>query len=59
MLITTGTVNLVTYILFIDENPDYDHIITLEFAIGAAITGLGIVYVLRDRRKEESSLKDY
>ena len=58
ILLFGGIIGLIDYIVFLDENPDYNHIVTLYLVGGALIIGLGVIYVLRENRKHQSTDKD-
>lgn len=51
VLLFTGIINLIDYIIFLDEKSEYSHFITLELLGGGLIIGLGSAYVIKDGRK--------
>jgi uncharacterized membrane protein HdeD (DUF308 family) len=54
ILLFSGIISLIAYIVFLDEKPEFNHLIILQLVGGGLIIGLGVAYVLKeDRRKQE------
>ena len=51
ILLTNGLIGLIDYIVFSDEKPEYNYLVTLYLLAGISIISVGSAYVLRERRK--------